>query len=66
MSGSRFKSWIPAAILLALTTAGAEAHDLEVGKPFPDLVLPSLDGGAPASVADFRGQKLVLHLWASW
>jgi hypothetical protein len=66
VSGFRFKFWIPAAILLALTTAGSEAHDLEVGKPFPDLVLPSLNGGAPASVADFRGQKLVLHLWASW
>ncbi len=39
---------------------------LEVGKPFPDLVLPALDDGRPLSVADYRGEKLVLHVFASW
>lgn len=45
---------------------GAGAFELAVGKPFPPLVLPSLEDGKPASVSDFRGQKLILHIWASW
>jgi len=36
------------------------------GQPFPDLVLPRLDDGRPASLSEFRGKKLVLHVFASW
>ena len=39
---------------------------IEVGKPFPKLVLPALDNGFPHSVEDWRGTRLVLHIWASW
>jgi hypothetical protein len=39
---------------------------IRVGEPFPDLVLPRLEDGRPASLADFRGTKLVLHVFASW
>ena len=39
---------------------------IEVGRPFPTLVLPSLENGAPASVAQFRGKKTLLHVFASW
>jgi hypothetical protein len=42
------------------------SHSFEVGSPFPTLSLPSLDDGRPASVADFRGRKLILHVFASW
>ncbi|MEM7584369.1 MAG: hypothetical protein AAF560_13355 [Acidobacteriota bacterium] len=42
------------------------AADLEVGKPFPEIILPSLDDGKPVSLGSFRGRKLVLHVWASW
>ena len=38
----------------------------EVGTPFPTLSLPSLEDGRPASIADFRGQKVILHIFASW
>ena len=35
--------------------------------PAPDLKLPPLDGGGPPkSVADYRGQVVVLNVWASW
>ena len=37
-----------------------------VGQAFPDLVLPSLDDGRPLSLADFRGKKVILHVFASW
>ena len=53
------------ALLLVLATS-VFAADLEVGQPFPALSLPSLTDGSPTSVRDFRGQKLVLHVWASW
>jgi len=39
---------------------------LEIGMPFPDLVLPSLEDGRPVSFAEFRGQKVVLQVFASW
>jgi cytochrome oxidase Cu insertion factor (SCO1/SenC/PrrC family) len=38
---------------------------IEVGVPFPDLLLPDLDG-RPASVAQWRGRKVILHIFASW
>ena len=41
----------------------AEFHEGEV---FPTIVFPSLEGGRPGSVADFRGQKLILQIFASW
>ncbi|MHC4991114.1 MAG: TlpA family protein disulfide reductase [Planctomycetota bacterium] len=42
------------------------APPIEVGQPFPDLVLPSLENGEPMSISDFRGRKVVLHVFASW
>ena len=49
-----------------LAPSGAQNTGLEVGDRFPDVMLPSLDGGEPLSIASFRGRKLVLHVWASW
>lgn len=37
-----------------------------VGEPFPDILLPSLANGRPLSLAQFRGQKVLLHIFASW
>ncbi len=36
-----------------------------MGQPFPVLTLPKLEGGR-ASLADYRGEKVVLHVFASW
>lgn len=36
------------------------------GQMFPTLILPRLRDGRPGSVADFRGKKLILHIFASW
>lgn len=44
----------------------AIGRELKVGQPFPTLVLPSLEDGSPLSLAKFRGQKVILHIWASW
>ena len=43
----------------------ASAPAIEVGRPFPDLALGTLDGEV-RRVSDFRGTKLVLHVFASW
>ena len=47
-------------------SASAQGEGLQVGDRFPEIVLPSLQDGAPLSIASFRGRKLVLHVWASW
>jgi len=54
---------------LALASPLAHAQRLgliEEGEPFPDLVLPSMDDGSPMSIADFRGKRVMLHVFASW
>ena len=37
-----------------------------VGELFPDLAFPSLEDGAPTRLSDFRGHKVMLHVFASW
>ena len=48
-------------LLLAVQSA-----PFELGRPVPALTLPSISDGTPMSVADFRGRKVMLHVWASW
>ncbi len=55
--------------LLLSAPAGAQLSlppSIAAGQPFPDVLLPALADGAPASIADFRGGKVVLHVFASW
>ena len=37
-----------------------------VGEPATGLKLPSIEDGRDMSISDFRGRKLMLHVWASW
>ena len=37
-----------------------------IGEPFPDIVLPDANDGSAMSLADFHGQKVMLHIFASW
>lgn len=39
---------------------------LRAGQAFPDLTLPDCADGRPTSLADFRGQRVLLQLFASW
>jgi hypothetical protein len=69
------------AALLALTLAtgapargapaeGAPAEaapaEIAIGKPFPAILLPDAQDGRPRSIVNFRGKKIVLHVFASW
>jgi len=49
-----------------LQEPSARAPRIALGEPFPNLVLPSVDDGRPRSIAEFRGRKLALHVFASW
>jgi hypothetical protein len=58
-----------AGALLTLGVAGSKRSAparIEVGAPFPDILLPALEDGRPLSVRAFRGQKVILHVFASW
>jgi hypothetical protein len=47
-------------------TMRSDSAEFHEGQMFPTLIFPSLDGSRPGSVADFRGKKLILHIFASW
>ena len=44
----------------------AEAPGPRSGDPAPALTVASLVGGRPVSLADYRGQVLLVNLWATW
>jgi hypothetical protein len=50
----------------AVSAAEGLSMEFKVGHPFPAITLPSLEDGRPSSIAQFRGQKLILHIFASW
>jgi len=47
-------------------TAGPLQQGLEVGQFFPVRRFPALEDGSPRSVADYRGRRLLLQVFASW
>lgn len=57
---------IALALLLVASIGTAAPSGLQVGQPFPHLTLPALEDGQPLSLTDFRGEKVILHIWASW
>ncbi len=46
--------------------APAASYGLQVGQHFPTMAFPALEDGRPRSISEFRGKKLVLHIFASW
>ena len=60
---------IVALILLGFmlgTVTNSNLAAMKIGELFPLVLLPSLEDGEPMSMADFRGTKLMLHIWAAW
>lgn len=53
-------------LIACFVYAPVRAESFSVGDPFPGVILPNLGSGEPSSVNDWRGQKLILHIWASW
>ena len=46
--------------------ASAASYAPKVGEKHPDFTLPRIDGGAPVSLSNFRGKKVLLIQFASW
>lgn len=65
---NKMKVIVAGAALLAMSGVAAQADPpkFAIGEPFPDLTLPSLEDGSPASITVFRGKKIILHVFASW
>ena len=47
-----------------LVSKGAASAD--IGQPVADRELPTLDGTGSGRIADYRGEWVLLNLWASW
>lgn len=54
-----------AVVASAAMTAPAEARKIVVGQPAPDFKM-HLAGGGVVSLADLKGQVVILNLWATW
>jgi len=52
--------------VLRIFTGEVSEVGLGVGDLAPDFTLPDLSTGTPISLSDFRGQKTVFFMWASW
>jgi cytochrome c biogenesis protein CcmG/thiol:disulfide interchange protein DsbE len=52
--------------LLAFGLLSKGSTKIAVGEPVPDRVLPSLPGPGHGSIAEHRGDWVLVNLWASW
>jgi cytochrome c biogenesis protein CcmG, thiol:disulfide interchange protein DsbE len=52
--------------LLAFGLLSKGSAQIAVGDPVPDRVLPSLPGPGHGSIAEYRGDWVLVNLWASW
>ena len=69
MSARTFAVFIGVLALIALLTFGLASKGetvLAVGEPIPDPELSALDGSGSGSVADYRGDWVLVNVWASW
>jgi len=51
--------------LFAILPVAASALCVEVGKPVPDVTIPTIDG-RDVTLSSFRGKIVLLAFWASW
>lgn len=52
--------------LLGYGLVSKGAASVELGQPMPDRELASLEGAGSGRIADYRGQWVLVNLWASW
>ena len=52
--------------MMLMSTNVKTSMAMNVGNRFPAIVLPSVEDESAMSIEQFRGQKLMLHVFASW
>jgi cytochrome c biogenesis protein CcmG/thiol:disulfide interchange protein DsbE len=52
--------------LLVFGLVSKGSSGLALGEQAPEPVLPRLEGGGTASLADYRGRWVLVNFWASW
>jgi cytochrome c biogenesis protein CcmG, thiol:disulfide interchange protein DsbE len=52
--------------LLGFGLVAKESESLAVGELAPAAELPRLDGGGTGSIAEYRGEWVLVNFWASW
>jgi len=63
-----FKSWgqLAALLLLIVTNIASAANDtISTGAQLPNVHMQGLNG-PPQQLSDFRGEPLIINVWASW
>jgi cytochrome c biogenesis protein CcmG, thiol:disulfide interchange protein DsbE len=69
VSARTFVVFMAVLALIALLTFGLVSKGesaLAVGEPIPDPELATLDGGTTSSIGDYRGDWVLINVWASW
>ena len=57
---------ILASICFFTIPSSANSYSPRIGHVHPDFILPDISNGAPVSLSQFRGQKVLLVHFASW
>lgn len=52
-------------VLFSMLPVAASALCVDVGKPVPEVTLPTIDGQS-VTLSSFRGRIVLLAFWASW
>ena len=69
MSARAFLAFLAVAAVIGLLGFGllskGEAQ-IAVGDPVPDKELPRLTGGGTGAISEYRGDWVLVNLWASW
>ena len=68
------KQWIAVVVVVLVLAAGAalgirlspEIFPVEVDSKAPDFVATDLATGRPVTLADYKGQVVLLNVWATW
>jgi len=68
------KQWVAVGVIVAVLAAGAvlaiklapEIFPVEVGSSAPSFQAADLKTGQPTTLADFKGQVVLLNVWATW
>ena len=66
MKTARKYPLITLGVIMLLSTPSQAEITLGIGAPFPVIRLPDSQSGELRSIADFRGEKLMLQIFASW